>query len=254
MSGLVGDLGSLAIFGGMMLTVRDHAALANARGSASLGVTLMKNASGWLPNCSDAALWLEGSTGTAALREQFPLPISTVSNKPSVDTNNGQSLLKLCQNSSASLELPPVTCETGPSLHASVRFRLQDSVGGSNTGGKRFTVATVGDGGAHTRLVAVPGTAVGGVVDTFELRLVCNTDSKGLVVVASSVALGAWTTIELTSGGGRVSANGSATVGCACTSGGPVWAFLGEGFLYRQYVYSNGCVEHDLAALATQAA
>jgi hypothetical protein len=44
--------------------------------------------------------------------------------------------------------------------------------------------------------------------------------------------------------------NGSAPFKCGCRMGG-VWAFLGEGYLGRNYSYSTGCVQHDLDGLHT---
>jgi hypothetical protein len=78
----------------------------------------------------------------------------------------------------------------------------------------------------------------------------CSTGSES-ALVASSAALNAWTTIKLESAAGSISVNGS-TVACACRSGGPVWAFLGEGFLDRAYGYSSECVEHDVLALQSR--
>ena len=131
-TGFIGDLGSLALFGGKMLTTREQAALANAQGR-SLGVPLVKDASSWIPDSADAALWLDSaSVHPAALQHLFPLPVSTSADKPRVDSRDGESLLRLCQKSSASLELPPVTCGAGggggPGLRASMRFRLQPAV------------------------------------------------------------------------------------------------------------------------------
>ena len=80
-TGLVADLGSLALFG-RMLTTRDHAALANVQGKP-LSVPVVHNASEWRPRSADAALWFVGaSTTPPTLRQQFPLPVSTNADKP----------------------------------------------------------------------------------------------------------------------------------------------------------------------------
>ena len=171
--------------------------------------------------------------------------------EPSVVTEaSGAEVLRLCRFSSASLELPPVSClASGPGLRLQLAFRLRrpTATTPATASAPDFTVATVGDGQAHARLVASPKTG-----DTVELRLMCATNGNETASVAVSLAsLNAWTTLELvTSPGGRLSVNGSAPLRCgSCASGGPVWAFLGEGFLHRHYHYSSGCVDHDLAAL-----
>ena len=171
--------------------------------------------------------------------------------EPSVVTEaSGAEVLRLCRFSSASLELPPVSClASGPGLRLLLVFRLRHPTATlpATASAHDFTVATVGDGQAHARLVASPKTG-----DTVELRLMCATDGNETASVAVSLAsLNAWTTVELvTSPGGQLSVNGSAPLRCgSCASGGPVWAFLGEGFLHRHYKYSSGCVDHDLAAL-----
>ena len=234
-TGLIADLGSFALLGGRMLTSRMHAALANVH-AQSLGLPVIENASGWIPNAAEFAMRLDAQ---AALLRQFPLPLSTSSEKPSVD---GQ-LLRLCQNTSASVELPPVTCvAAGPGLQASVKFRLQPAA----AGGEAFTILTVGGGEAHARLI---GEAVVGTANrTFALRLMCSASTSS-TIVAASVALDEWITLNITSMAGSISANGSAAVQCGCRSKGPIWAFLGEGFLDRRYAYSSGCVQHDISAL-----
>jgi hypothetical protein len=95
----------------------------------------------------------------------------------------------------------------------------------------------------------------------------------------SSIELDTWTSVEVNSVAGRVTgvisadvstqgANNSirtdaaaaarsmisaggqpASVNCGCSSEGPIWAFLGEGFLDRPYKYGTDCVEHDVATL-----
>ena len=241
-TGLIADLGSFDLIGGRMLTTRMHAALANVH-AKSLGLPVIENASGWIPNAAEFALMLDTQ---AALSRQFPLPLSTSSEKPSVD---GQ-LLRLCQNSSASVELPPVTCgPAGPGLQASVTFRLQPAAAG---GGDAFTILTIGGGEAHARLI---GEAVddGTVSRTFALRLVCSASTSS-AIVAASVALEEWITLNITSMAGSISANGSAAVQCGCRSKGPIWAFLGEGFLDRRYAYNGGCVQHNISALQAHTA
>ena len=92
---------------------------------------------------------------------------------------------------------------------------------------------------------------------TFQMRLVCgggpseHESGSVLVPLAHPLALDEWATIELNgmAGGGAV-VNGQ-QCDCPCRSGGPIWAFLGEGFLDRQYAYSSDCTEHDLSALQT---
>ena len=144
-TGLIADLGSFDLIGGWMLTSRMHAALANVH-AKSLGLPVIENASGWIPNAAEFALMLDTQ---AALSRQFPLPLSTSSEKPSVD---GQ-LLRLCQNSSASVELPPVTCgPAGPGLQASVTFRLQPAA--AAVGGEAFTILTIGARMLNTRGVS----------------------------------------------------------------------------------------------------
>lgn len=244
-TGLIADMGSLALFG-KMLTTREHAALANAQGKA-LGVPLVHNASGWIPASADAALWLDGASATpSTLQHQFPQPLPTRADKPSVDSSDGQTLLRLCQNSSASVELPPVTCETGgPGLRASMRFRLQSAAVTPTAGAtRRFTVLTVGDGESHVRLVT---TCTG---ETCQMRLTCSISESQSVLVPMPPLMEAWTTIEIQSVAGGVSVNGE-RCDCACASGGLVWMFLGEGFLDRSYLYSSDCVQHDVSALQT---
>jgi hypothetical protein len=264
--GLIAELGSVAVLGGeQMLSATEHATLANVLGQ-SLGVPTVRNASGWVPNRADAALWLDSSSSVATLQHDFPLPRSTRADKPrvQVDGANGNSLLRLCQNSSASVELPPVTCNAaGPGLQATVRVRLQPAVATvADASARRFTILTVGDGESHVRLVALPASSAGAEAatqlerdadtTTYQLRLMCSASEKSTLVSSSvDVPEDVWTTLELTSTAGMVSVNGSAALHCPCSSGGPIWVFLGEGFLDRQYRYGSECVEHDLGALYT---
>ena len=157
-----------------------------------------------------------------------------------------------------------MTCSGGgPSMRLSLRFRLLTrevgsgalSFSSSATAAPEFTAATIGSGEAHVRLVASPRSDSA----AFELSLVCFDSAVGnenktaaRLVVGSLLATDEWTTVELaTAPGGRLSANGSEFMRCGnCRSGGPVWAFLGEGFLHRDYKYNTGgCVEHDISAL-----
>ena len=55
--------------------------------------------------------------------------------------------------------------------------------------------------------------------------------------------------IQLTQSEAGIAVNGSTRLNCGCSSRGPMWAFLGEGFLDRPYAYSQGCVQHDVSAL-----
>jgi hypothetical protein len=247
-TGFNGELGSLAVFGGRMLSSREHAALANYQGKF-LDISpskIIQDVSGWVPTHAEAGLWLNASDALVAAK--FPLPDAESSDKPRVDRSNGQSLLRLCQHTSASLELPPVSClADGPGVRITLRFRLQASVANINSHNRSFVVATIGDGDAHTRLLAKRSNSGS---TGFELRLMCSSDAASSVVVAPALSLDAWTTVLVSAGpGGIMTANTSAALHCGCTSGGPVWAFLGEGFLHRNYTYSDDCVEHDLRTL-----
>jgi hypothetical protein len=189
----------------------------------------------------------------------LPVP-SSPSQRPRASRapENGHSLLRICQSTSAGVELPPVSCEpSGPGLRATLRFRLQHRSAAAHSDGS-FTVATVGDGIAHARLVAShilsvsPGSpghdgSMRSSSSSVELRLMCS-NSTTVAVVAPVVRLDEWTTVDVKTSAGVVSVNGS-TMHCGCGSGGPIWLFLGEGFLHRQYSYSQDCVEHDITTL-----
>jgi hypothetical protein len=258
--GFVGELGSFAVFPGKHFTAREHGALANALG-VSLGVATMESACSWAPKqTAAAAIWINGSD-LLSLQHSCPLPVpSSPSQRPRASRapENGHSLLRICQSTSAGVELPPVSCEpSGPGLRATLRFRLQHRSAAAHSDGS-FTVATVGDGIAHARLVAShilsvsPGSpghdgSMRSSSSSVELRLMCS-NSTTVAVVAPVVRLDEWTTVDVKTSAGVVSVNGS-TMHCGCGSGGPIWLFLGEGFLHRQYSYSQDCVEHDITTL-----
>ena len=126
-----------------MLSSREHAALANYQGKF-LDISpskIVQDVSGWVPTHAEAGLWLNASDALVAAK--FPLPDAESSDKPRVDRSNGQSLLRLCQHTSASLELPPVSClADGPGLRITLRFRLQASVVNINSHNRSFVVAT----------------------------------------------------------------------------------------------------------------
>jgi hypothetical protein len=248
----------------------------------------------------DAVFWLNGTENQKFLRREFPLPLQTTQDQPEVHTGSNGTSIRLCQSSSASVELPAVSCDPGgPTLHASLRFKLQmansmvqqmaestvttgsdstqpidgsQSVGRPSTaelplyGQYRWTVATIGDGEAHVRVTAeqvVPRVtaepaapdSVGAGAGGIRLYMQCSRGGPNSTVrlEAARVVLTEWASLEITSGASGISVNGSAPMLCGCTMGG-IWAFLGEGYLYRPYPYATECVEHSLEALVSRAA
>ena len=166
-------------------------------------------------------------------------------------TPDGRNIVQLCQNSSASLEMPPsVGCSaTGPGLRLRLRLRLPAAT--SPSGASRWTIATVGDGAGHARLMAAQ-TGGGGRAGTLQLRLSCSEDSSTTAVAVGIAAPGQWIDLQLDSQGGAVTVNGSTAVRCGCAMGA-LWVFAGEGYLYRSYAYATECVDHDLSALQAMA-
>ena len=262
--GLDADLAALALVSGA-LTLDQVCALANEQGS-SIGTAPLKplantsrlwsgGESNLVAEVQDRVVfWLNGTDEASALQRSFPLPPPTSQDQPLV-TRGGGTSVRLCQSSSAGMELPVVTCRPkGPALHTTMRFKLHR--GATSTAVRptpqlpyRWTVATVGDGEAHVRVVAEQtGPSPVGA----RLHMRCSRGGDNASVRLNSVALMEWTSIDITSAAGAVSVNGSAPLFCGCTMGG-VWAFLGEGYLHRPYAYATECVEHSLEGLVSRA-
>jgi hypothetical protein len=293
--GLHADLAGLVLISSA-LNLEQVIALANEQGSR-IGTVPLKpfatgagaaSANGGLNSKlqEDAVFWLNGTDGVSILRQNFPLPLKTTQDQPEVTTDSNGTSIRLCQSSSASIELPVVSCDPGgPALHASLRFKLQmakqmlestvtlssdirKSIDGqidsidrevgrppTPTLPYRWTVATIGDGEAHVRVtaeqVAPYSVGAGGI----RLQMECSRggpNSTARLEVAH-VVLMEWISLEIMSGASGISVNGSAPMPCGCSMGG-IWAFLGEGYLYRPYPYATECVEHSLEALASRAA
>jgi hypothetical protein len=258
--GLSGLLGVLAVIPSMWTTA-EHVAFANSTGVA-LGTAPIvwpprppshSKAAPRIRQHEEPLLLFNGSNKTAIARD-FPTPVRCRATSQPVVAN--QSLLTLCGQYSASVELPSVSCSSsGPGLRLTARVMLltpddrTDSVPRCSAGAPaRWTVLTLGDAVAHTRLVA-EWSESGGLV----AHLHCSLDNSTVLVpnLTSKSALNRWTTLNLNFG-----ATGSTTMPgltvpfqCGCTMGG-VWAFLGEGYLGRDYVDATDCVVHDSAALA----
>ena len=146
------------------------------------------------------------------------------------------------------------------------------------TNAHQWTVFTVGDGNAHIRLIATvansgasssatkstatisststsTGTSTSASTDADSTRLsfhlYCSATKASLALLhLDPVHSEDWMTVDSKYSSAGLAVNGSAPFHCGCSMGG-VWAFLGEGYLYRNYSYSAGCVQHDIDALLT---
>lgn len=205
---------------------------------------------------SAAVLTLD-PTNMASVALKFPLPEGCPTNPAPARLANDQ--VELCGQDSASVELPPVSCNaSGPglglSLNVTLRSRPPRLAGcpGSSVRGERWTLLTVGDGETHVRLIAqrLPAT------NLIQMHLHCSLDNRTLRVVPKTpVQLGVSATVALTAAADGVSVlvdasgGGAAPLRCGCAMGG-IWAFLGEGYLLRNYQYATQCVRHQLGSLS----
>lgn len=137
------------------------------------------------------------------------------------------------------------------------------------TSARQWTVFTVGDGNAHIRLVATAVPNATSTSTSASIHASANANANRTRVsfhldcsaTKASVALPHldpvhtedWIILHSNYTSAGLVVNGSAPFSCGCSMGG-VWAFFGEGYLYRNYSYSAGCVQHDIGALRTYSA
>lgn len=253
-AGLSGLLGTLALYP-TMWGLSDHAAFANRAGRPLKTAPIRPKPSVPSPSPTAAVqpLVYFNASDVESVAHDFPLPASCGSGSVPTVSGNG-SILDVCGLYSASVELPAVSCRAGgPTMRISARVKLMPPQTRTSSGGcpnempSRWTVLTVGDSVAHTRLLVELGPH-GALAGSLHCSL--NNHTISLPAWSSSTTLGEWTSIELEYGvnGSTTFGKNEATFSCGCTMGG-VWTFLGEGYMDRKYNYSTACVQHDTAQL-----